>query len=228
MHSIGLAPRDGDIFRSKFRSLFPNTAFIAEVKTKSDLSGWKSPYSRDFLLDVAETYGDWISIHTHKYWGGSFDHIREARRRVDALPRLRRPFVLAKGIHPSDDYIESSLQCGADYVLVVGRIPSRHSCLRSKILVEMSTLEELALIPAGFKAVWNSRNLKAALQAHERGIKTDHASQNPIAFSHARKITGSPLVQASNIKTVTDADKTADAILVGSNLIEFVHSVLES
>lgn len=177
---------------------------IAEVKTQSPF-GWKSSKSWDELFAIANEIGDIISIHTDARWGGSFDLIAKARN-------LTLKPILAKGIHATDAEIKEALERGADYVLVVGRIPDVDI---TKCMIEPNTLNELISIPEGIKAVWNSRDLSTG------GLKTE-------SFEQAREIFKGWLCQASNIKTIKDIQSTANAILVGSNLPEFAESLLNS
>lgn len=174
---------------------------IAEVKTRSPF-GWASEKTWDELFTVANQVGDIISIHTDPRWHGSFDLIKKAKS-------LTFKPVLAKGIHKTDDLIEKAVEAGADYVLVVGRIPKIH---REKLLIEPLSLEELKTIPPNIKVVWNSRDLKTG------GLKKE-------MFEEARKIFPGWLCQASNIKTVVDIKENADAVLVGTHLEEFAISL---
>jgi indole-3-glycerol phosphate synthase len=174
---------------------------ITEVKTHSPF-GWKSDKSWEELFEVAERVGDIISIHTDPRWHGSFELLERAHAMT------KKP-ILAKGIHASDDLIEKALEAGADWVLVVGRIPTIHS---EKCLIEPLTLEELKYVPANLKAVWNSRDLATG------GMKNE-------TFKEAREVFPGWLCQASNIKTVGDIESGADAVLVGTRLGEFVDSI---
>lgn len=182
--------------------MYKNIHLIAEVKIKSPF-GCVSDKTWDELFSVAEKVGDMISIHTDARWGGSFDLIKKAKS-------LTRKPVLAKGIHETDELVTKAIESGADFVLVVGRIPRVHL---DKCLIEPNTLAELALLPKDVKAVWNSRDLMTG------GLKKE-------TFADARKIFPGWLCQASNIETVADIDPTADAVLVGTNLIPFAESVL--
>jgi hypothetical protein len=89
-------------------------------------------------------------------------------------------------------------------VLVVGRVPKIHlgSCF-----IEPNTLQELARLPKGTKAVWNSRDLQTG------GLKPD-------SFDDARAVFSGWLCQASNIAAKTDIKAGADAILIGTYLPE--------
>jgi len=174
---------------------------IAEVKTKSPF-GFVSDKTWEELFALADSVGDIISIHTDPRWGGSFDLIRRARAMTS------KP-ILAKGIHATDSEIEQAIAAGADFVLVVSRIPAVHI---EKCLIEPLTLEELRLIPQNLKAVWNSRDL-------------EHGGMKKETFAHAREIFKGWLCQASNIKTVDDVEGGADAVLVGTNLSEFAESI---
>ncbi len=176
---------------------------IAEVKTKSPY-GFKSKKSWEELFHIANTNGDIISIHTDAKWGGSFSLIQKARNLTD------KP-ILAKGIHSSNEEISKALEKGADYVLVVGRIPNIDQA-QEKCFIEPLTLKELSQIPSGFKVVWNSRDLENGELKKE-------------TLQEARKIWKGWLCQASNIKTVSDIKPEADAILVGEHLEKFTKSL---
>lgn len=84
-----------------------------------------------------------------------------------------------------------------------------------KCLIEPLTLEELKTIPPHFKYVWNSRDLSNGK------LKTE-------TFEQARALFSGWLCQASNIKRVADIKKSADAVLVGTHLVEFARSLKET
>ncbi|HEY4511884.1 MAG TPA: hypothetical protein VJH55_03530 [Candidatus Paceibacterota bacterium] len=174
---------------------------IAEVKTKSPF-GYVAEKSWDQLFEIANRIGDIISIHTDPRWGGSFDLIKKAKTFTD------KP-ILAKGIHATDKDIEKAIKAGADFVLVVGRIPLVYA---DKCLIEPLTLEGLKIIPTAARAVWNSRDLDTG------GMKKG-------TFEQARKIFSGWLCQASNIRTVSDIKEGADAVLVGTHLEMFTKSL---
>ncbi len=174
---------------------------IAEVKTSSPF-GYRSERSWDELFEAASRCGDIISIHTDPRWGGSYDLLIKARS-------LTEKPILAKGIHATDGEIAKAVECGANLVLVVGRIPNVHS---DKCLIEPLTLDELSRLSPDIKAVWNSRDLSTG------GLKEE-------TFGQARKIFKGWLCQASNIRKVDDIEDGADAVLVGSHLTEFMESI---
>jgi indole-3-glycerol phosphate synthase len=174
---------------------------IAEVKAHSPF-GWSSTKSWDELFELADGLGDIISIHTDPRWHGSLDLITKARA-------LTKKPILAKGIHPRDSDIDKALKAGADYVLVVGRLPKRHL---DQCLIEPNTIDELRKLPPDVKAVWNSRDLTTG------GLKSE-------TFQEARQAFTGWLCQASNIKTLSDVDPKADAVLVGTNLASFIKSL---
>ena len=174
---------------------------ITEVKTASPF-GWKSQDSWEELFAIANGVGDILSIHTDPRWEGSFDLLQKARSMTT------KP-ILAKGIHLHDSDIEKAVAMGADFVLVVGRIPEVHL---DKCLLEPNTLAELKSIPTDSKVVWNSRDLKTG------GLKGD-------TFKEAREIFPGWLCQSSNIHTVKDIEPGANAVLVGTNLKEFTESM---
>lgn len=181
-----------------------NIQLIAEVKTASPF-GFKSDKSWDELFQLANTYGDIISIHTDPRWGGSFELIRKAKS-------LTKKPILAKGIHETDDLLLKAFEAGADYALVVGRIPNIPEGLLKKCLVEPNSLEELKSIPSDLKVVWNSRDLITG------GFKNE-------TFEQARELFKGWLCQASNIRSIHDIKEGADAVLVGSNLDSFIASL---
>lgn len=177
------------------------TLIVAEVKTHSPF-GWVSSYSWNELFEIANSVGDIISIHTDPRWHGSFDLITKARALTD------KP-ILAKGIHASDEDIEKALAAGADHVLVVGRVPMIH---QDKLWIEPNTIEELASLPHGLKAVWNSRDL-------------GNGKPKDATFAQARAIFPGWLCQASYITTKSDIDPSASAAIIGTSLPEFASSL---
>jgi len=120
--------------------------------------------------------------------------------------------LLAKGIHASDEDISRALDCGADLVLVVGRVPGAHL---DKCLVEPASLEGLARLATSQRAVWNSRDLTTG------GLKST-------SFSEARQLFGGWLCQASNIISLEDINAAADAVLIGTNLSEIAEQLEHS
>ena len=183
--------------------MYQNVIIIAEVKTMSPF-GFVSDKSWDELFTIADSVGDILSIHTDQRWGGSFDLSKKAKT-------LTKKPILAKGIHATDVEIKKAVQAGADFVLVVGRIPGVH---QDVCIIEPNTLQELKDIPETYKVVWNSRDLQTG------GIKQDD-------FQKAREIREGWLCQASNIKTKDDIAVGADAILVGTYLETFATSLLK-
>ncbi len=174
---------------------------IAEVKTHSPF-GYESDKSWDELFKVANEIGDIISIHTDARWGGSFELITKAKS-------LTKKPILAKGIHATDAEVERAMEAGADLVLVVGRIPRVHV---ERCLIEPNIIEELKQIPPHLRAVWNIRDLATG------GFKGE-------TFDQARAAFPGWLCQASNIRTIADINKNADAVLVGTHLFEFAESL---
>jgi indole-3-glycerol phosphate synthase len=177
---------------------------IAEVKTHSPFGPVTndSNQSWDELFELANKVGDIISIHTDPRWQGSFDLVRKARKLTD------KP-ILAKGIHATDDEVRLAVKAGADYVLVVGRYPRAY---QRRCMIEPKSIEELRTIPNWFKIVWNSRDLDTG------GLKTE-------TFEKARNEFSGWLCQASNIRTKADILPGADAVLVGTHLLEFANSL---
>ncbi len=180
--------------------------FVAEVKTQSPF-GFKSKYEHSALLDYAIRFGDMISIHTDERWGGNFRQIRYC------AAVTKKP-ILAKGIHATDDEIQQALDCGADRVLVVGRIPADKYL--DKIWYEPSTLQDLLAAPRDLKLVWNRRDLTTGslkpMYLHNT-IYTDHMVIN---------CWDGWICQASYIERPTDVIAGANAFIVGQHLPEFI------
>ncbi|MBI4059568.1 hypothetical protein HY406_00720 [Candidatus Giovannonibacteria bacterium] len=181
--------------------MYNDVEVIAEVKTKSPF-GYASEKTWDELFDVANGIGDIISIHTDARWGGSFDLLKKARG-------LTKKPILAKGLHGADEEIEKAVGLGASWVLVVGRLPKVHI---EKCLIEPLTLQELKDIPENLRVVWNSRDLADGEPKKE-------------TFAQAREIFKGWLCQASHVKTAADIRFGANAVLVGTHLVEFAKSL---
>ncbi len=181
--------------------MYKDISIIAEVKTGSPF-GYKAEKSWEELFRIAESIGDILSIHTNPRWGGSFELLEKARAMTT------KP-ILAKGIHETDEEIERTVALGADWVLVVGRMPKVHI---EKCMIEPTTLEELKTTPENLRAVWNSRDLR------DGGFKTE-------TFQEARSLFNGWLCQASNIKTIADIEPGANAILIGTHLDTFIESL---
>ena len=180
-----------------------NPIFIAEIKTKSPF-GFVSPHSFNKLMDTAIEHGDWISVHDNALWGGDYESIAFVRRCTS------KP-ILAKGLHTTNDDIKRALDHGADYVLVVDRIPP--SDLWERCLFEWSSYSRFDqtrpdLHKSQYKHVCNSRNLRTGTP---RPNDLSLYLANPNLW----------ICQASNILMPDDVQKGVSAFLVGENLVEF-------
>lgn len=220
---------DRFLFQRGWRRRFGSTILIAEVKPESKLSGWRSPYSVDLLMETACRYGHWISIHTNPLWGGSFEWLSLARAYVNEFyrnaPPEIRPLILAKGLHETLEEQQEALR-SADYVLVVSKDPPQGSAnILNRVLYEPHSLDGLRKAPPDMKCVWNARDIVAALDAHRLGHKTDHNAAKRASFDDAHKIHDRWLCQASNINRREHVHKKASAVLVGSRLREFLASL---
>lgn len=188
---------------------------IAEVKPCSP-SGWKSQYNWDKLFEMAEGHPavDMISIHTSPRWEGSLDLVTRARNRTS------KP-ILAKGIHANDDDLKSALDAGASLALVVGRVPKNYwpEC----IIIEPLTLNGLAQIPSEYNTQWNARDL-VGLFRKLAGLPAREVSRP--SFAEARRVRPHGwMCQASHLRTKADIQFSADAVLVGTHLPEFLASL---
>lgn len=174
---------------------------IAEVKEKSPF-GFVSDRTWQELFQIANLHGSCISVHTEEPWGGSPEKIKIAKSLTDKE-------ILAKGVHETDQEIEAVVEAGADYVLVVGRVP--HRDLRPYCWIEPKTVSEIKSFDLFCTdiVVWNSRDLENGL------LKTE-------TFDEAKAAFNGIMVQASNIKTPADVNPAANYILVGQHLPEFV------
>ncbi len=175
-------------------AMYKGVEVYGEVKTHSPF-GWQSQYSWMELFEIAEVVSDVISIHTEAPWKGSFKLLERARS-------LTEKKILAKGMFVSDKDIQRAVDIGADYVLVVDRLPKIHL---DKCLIEWSTIEDLGKMATGQRAVWNSR----ILETGERKVDT---------FDKARQIFPGWLCQASNISNLDQINLAANAVLIGTNL----------
>src|SRR6185369_8117523 len=177
--------------------------FIAEIKTVSPF-GFKSPYDKDLLEYLAIGCGDYVSSHTDPRWGGSMNNLALLKQKLKNQGRKQK--LVAKGIHQHDGFIKAALDYGADYVVVVGRIPAKKYL--SKCWLEPLTEHQY---PEMKKAkpnaiILNSRNLMGG-KDREWTVKV--------------KPKGIKLIQASNIKTVGEIQPWADGYIVGANLPQF-------
>lgn len=163
--------------------------------------GFRSNRSWNTLLDTAIQFGDWIAIHTDPRWGGSFDLLKMARGQT------KKP-IIAKGIHINDNEIQKAIDNGADYVLVVGRLPIIHP---NHCLIEPTNLKQLTY-HSDTKVVWNSRNLSTG------GTKAQD-------FDQARQLWPNWMCQASNISDISQVNPTANAFIVGEHMIKVAHQL---
>jgi indole-3-glycerol phosphate synthase len=178
--------------------------FIAEIKTISPFGySSKEPFYK--LMELAIEHGDWISVHDNALWGGDYDSISFVRKHTD------KP-ILAKGIHGTDDSIRMALEHGADYVLVVGRVPDSEP-LKKYCLFEAPL--DYSKLTTTDKIVFNSRDLSTGEinMPWVNGEITDF-KKNKYEF----------ICQASGISHINQVHPEADAFIVGQHLRKFVSS----
>lgn len=184
--------------------------FIAEVKTQSPF-GFKSNRTWFELFNIADQYGDIISVHTNPLWGGSFDLLYLAKQKT------KKP-ILAKGLHLSNDEIKKAIDYGADYILCYdgGCDPQNWN----KLFIEPKNIKSLDYMirnnsipfakPSFPKILWNQRNLFTG-------------KQSETSFDEVRnKYPDYYLCQASFIKKIEDVHPKANAFIVGQYLETFV------
>jgi indole-3-glycerol phosphate synthase len=177
--------------------------FIAEVKTQSPF-GFRAKLSWEALLEMAIEHGDAISIHTDARWGGSFNLVARARKAT-------KKFILAKGIHETDDHVKKALAAGANAVLVVGR--EAEHC-GPQCWYEPRFIIDLERCSPGTKVVWNTRDLRCGSPKVE-------------TWERARSMWRGWMCQASNIRKLTDVRPDADAFLVGEHLPAIVKELTQ-
>ncbi len=181
--------------------------FIAEVKTCSPF-GYQTSVPWIDLFQLANRIGDVISIHTDPRWGGSMEDISRA------CALTRKP-ILAKGIHKTDAEIIEALGHGAEYVLVVGRVPTFSPItVLEHCMIEPRSFAEISSIPRGHMLVWNSRDL------YTGGLKKE-------TVVDVRRVWDGWLCMASNIRTpedVTSVPVPINAVLIGTHLASFEHN----
>lgn len=168
----------------------------AEVKTSSP-DGWLSRYTYEELMELAEKYADVIAIHTRGPWNENPFAIEEARKRTGKR-------ILANGIHTHDDDIRRALDAGADAVLVVGRVPQY---MPECCIVEPLSLDGLEQLPQRQMAAWNARDKRISFQ--------DARMRRPDLW----------MMQVSLVQKFSDIAPNANAVLVGTNLPQFIESI---
>jgi indole-3-glycerol phosphate synthase len=189
--------------------------FIAEIKTQSPF-GFKARRNFASLMRIAIQYGDWISVHDNALWGGDFETISFVRNNT------KKP-ILAKGFHSTDDDIKRALDHGADYVLVVDRVPEDYY-LHDKCLFEWSSFETFHkhaqenMNRCFEKVVYNSRDLKTG------EVKDVNEIQSFIDYRVPTTVSKQKLwvCQASNIVNKQQIKEGVSAYIVGESLAEFV------
>ena len=151
-----------------------------------------------------------------------------------------RPKILAKGFHDEDDVTHLFRSAHVDYVLIYNRLPiigkgrgKIPSSYMDICVIEVKDIKSLRSIQYKLeclgllndvKLLWNDRDLEAAISAYEKGKKLPHNLAKSETFEQAREICKGFLIQASNIKTREDIKPGADAVLVGTHLVEFIES----
>lgn len=181
--------------------------FIAEIKPVSPF-GYHSPYPFNRLMDYALEYGDWISVHDNALWGGDYNTISFVRKYTD------KP-ILAKGIHSTDGDIQRAIDHGANYVLVVDRIPHIDYC--NQTLFEFNSFDHA-----------NTRNIPDSIPqkiksskyvCNRRDLRTGKKKEVDELELYLKA--GVWVCQASGIKTPDDVNPNVNAFIVGTNLVEF-------
>ncbi len=184
--------------------------FIAEIKMQSPF-GFKSKHRWDELCDLAIKHGDIISVHTNPKWGGSFNDIRRVKN-------ITNKPILAKGLHLHDWEVNMAFDCGAEFVLCVGRVP-QYSKYIHRIFYEPLDMDELKNsiymynhLQSIHSLVWNQRDLFTG------SVKTETIEDiMNLDYPYLGKI-----CQASLISTKKDVHPDVDSFIVGEHLEKFV------
>lgn len=196
--------------------------FIAEIKTRSPF-GFKSNYDSYSLQMMAMEHGDMISIHVDPLWGGNVGYIGYMKKQLRDN-RIHKPLI-AKGLHLSDQSIEESIKYGADYVTVVGRIPTSKYLLPKCILEPLpdyglpyqdfvhSTLDKM-IETEPYGIIFNSRNLFDGSLNY-----WDYESLKLRISDISKNIN---LIQASGIKSMSTVHPLFNSYIVGENLPRFI------
>jgi indole-3-glycerol phosphate synthase len=185
--------------------------FIAEIKTQSPF-GYNSKYCFYDLMCCANRFGDWISVHTNPLWGGSYEAVEFVRRHTN------KP-ILAKGFHSEEEDIVKALDHGADYVLVVDRVPYPHfryngQSIWTKCLFEM---HNQPLFEGNLTINPDFKNQKFVCNL--RDLNTGDRKNSPEIAVYLEK--GLWTCQASFIKSMDDVLPNVSAFIVGEHLVEF-------
>lgn len=179
---------------------------ILDTKTKSPF-GWESEFEWSENFDFAVEHGDMIAVHSMGEFGGYDTLVKIARSNT------KKP-IIVKGIHRTDDEIKKYIDMGADYVLVVGRIPDKslweHCMIEPTAIAELKNYDwkgtEIGKLPL---VVWNARNLVTGLPKAE---KFDEYYGKVLFW----------VCQASMIESLDDIHPDADAIMVGTHMRKIV------
>jgi indole-3-glycerol phosphate synthase len=177
---------------------------IAEAKHDSPFDG-SLGRSFEASFEIAEAYGDIISILVDPRWNGSLHDLDYAREQTD------KP-LLAKAMHSSNKEIELAFKHGADYALAYDFLPTVKP---ERCLIEPRNLERFALLNSKLM-VWNSRDL------------TDGRKKQETADQAAQALVGQWWCQASFVRDIKQVHPDADAVIVGTHIEEFVRPLSEA
>jgi indole-3-glycerol phosphate synthase len=181
-----------------------NPIFIAEIKTRSPF-GFESGHSFYELASLAIKHGDWISVHVDALWGGDANSLSFVRN-------LTNKPLLAKGFHHTDEDVEKSLDHGADYVLVVDRLPPIR--IIDRCIIEVSDYTR-------FKS-WTNIFPDAKFLYNNRDLKTGQVKRGEWA-KYKRCVDWLGL--ASGIVHPSQIYPDASAFIVGAKLPEYLRAV---
>jgi indole-3-glycerol phosphate synthase len=197
---------------------------VAEVKLRSPSAGALSraltPGQR--ALAYAEGGAAMVSVLCDApYFDGSWEHLKEARQRLDetgrAIPLLAKEFVI------DERQIAEARYCGADAILLIARIVDASKLRRLTRAARAEGLEPLV-------EVVDERELETALEGEARVVGVNARDLDSLAMDGARaaRLCAAipPEVVAVYLSGVRQADDVAqiartrtDAALIGEVLM---------
>jgi len=178
----------------------PRPGLIPEVLTHSP-DGYDTQLCWEKLFAFACRISNVVAVNTDELWGGSLDRVRQAKRITNVT-------IVAKGMFNTDDEIRTTLDAGADRVVVPGRVPPFP--LRTFCWIAPLGLNEVCRMLTDYDVVVGSSH--DPFDGTPKPNELEQVSNLP----HFR------LVQDGLIKSPADIHPAADMYFVGRHLEEFV------
>jgi len=199
-------------------------ALIAEIKFASPSKGkiFKGKIGKEAVKKLAKIYeksgASAISVLTdEKYFLGSFEYLREAKKVTGNVPILCKDFIV------SEYQIHKAFEYGADAILLIAELLSAEQI--EKFLALARSLEMEGLVE-----IHNEQDLQKVLKTsakiigiNNRNLKTFEIDLNT-ANKLASKIPEDKIIVAesgiSDAKDLKKLDKKIQAILVGTAIVQ--------